>query len=196
MKQIDCRGLPCPQPVIKTKNILDEIEEGEDVLVLVDNEAAVKNVSRFAEAQGHSVKVSEKEGFWELIVTKGSSTTSQTPAISCETQENICVVLASKTMGQGDETLGKILLRSFVKTLKEVNPKPNTIVFYNEGVFLTLEDSELLTDLKELEKSDIEILVCGTCLDYYQVKDKLAVGKISNMFDILQKLVSSKVIKP
>ncbi|WP_457755477.1 sulfurtransferase-like selenium metabolism protein YedF [Thermodesulfatator indicus] len=196
MKQIDCRGLPCPQPVINTKNALDEIKEGEEVLVLVDNEAAVKNVSRFAEAQGHAISVTDKDGFWELKITKGAKTASISPDISCGTQEPVCIALTSKTMGKGDETLGKILLRAFIKTLKEVSPRPQVIVCYNEGVFLALEDSELLPDLKDLEKQGVEILVCGTCLDYYKVKDRLGVGQISNMFDILQKLVSSKVVKP
>ncbi|WP_022854169.1 sulfurtransferase-like selenium metabolism protein YedF [Thermodesulfatator atlanticus] len=196
MKTIDCRGLPCPQPVINTKNALDEIGPGDKILVLVDNEAAVKNVSRFAEAQGHTCSITEKEGFWELEITKGEGPQKEV-AISCGTGEApVCVVLDAKVMGRGEEALGQVLMRAFLKTLKEATVKPQTIICYNSGVFLALEDSEVLADLKALEELGIEILVCGTCLDFYGVKERLAVGKVSNMFDIVEKLMSSRVVKP
>ncbi len=197
MKQIDCRGLPCPQPVINTKNALDELAVGESLCVLVDNEAAVQNVSRFAKGQGHRYEVLAKEGFWEIRITKQTEG-KETGPISCagEASSPVCVVLSSKGMGEGDQTLAQILLKAFLKTLKETDQKPQKIICYNEGVFLALSDSEVLEDLKALEDEGVEILVCGTCLDYYQVKDKLGVGKISNMYDILETLLSSRVIKP
>ncbi len=197
MKTIDCRGLPCPQPVINTKNALDELAVGERLCVLVDNEAAVQNVSRFASGQGHSFEVVSKEGYWEILITK--KTTGHEAPITCGPEAQalpVCVVLAAKGMGQGDETLSGILLRAFLKTLREAREKPAKIVCYNEGVFLTLSGSEVLDDLKALEEEGVEILVCGTCLDYYQVKDKLSVGKISNMYDILETLLGSRVVRP
>ncbi len=197
MKVIDCRGLPCPQPVINTKNALDEVPIGENILVLVDNEAAVQNVCRFATGQGHQYEVKAKEGYWEINIVKKTAGGSQA-VISCAEGETapVCVVLSSRKMGEGEETLSHLLLKAFIKTLKEVSPRPAKIICYNEGVFLTLADSEVLEDLKELEQEGVEILVCGTCLDYYQVKDKLAVGRVSNMYDILTSLLSARVLKP
>ncbi len=198
MREIDCRGLPCPQPVINSKNALDEISEGESLVVLVDNEASVTNVSRFAEAQGHEVRVEEKEGFWRLIITK-KGPGQAVGAITCARPEGIrpVVVIDRKGMGQGDETLSKILIRAFLKTLKEASVKPTTIVFYNEGIFYALKGSEVLDDLKELEALGITILVCGTCLDFYKVKEKLAVGQVSNMYDIVETMLNAGlVVKP
>ncbi len=196
MRELDCRGLPCPQPVINTKNALEELEVGGRLAVLVDNEAAVKNVSRFAEAQGHSFEVINEEGFWKIIITKKETRGKDTP-ISCgEAAYPVCVVLSSTGMGNGDETLSKILLRAFLKTLTEAREKPRRIICYNEGVFLALEGSEVLEDLKNLEKAGVEILVCGTCLDFYGVKEKLAVGQVSNMYDILETMLASRVLRP
>ncbi len=197
MREIDCRGLPCPQPVINTKNALDEIAEGETLVVLVDNEAAVKNVTRFAEAQGHEVRVEEKEGHFALYVTK-KGPGREVSLVSCApAQESPAVIVfSSRGMGEGDETLSRLLLKALVKTLRETSQRPQAIICYNQGVFLTLEDSEVLEDLKALEAEGIKILVCGTCLDYYRVKDKLAVGQISNMYDILETMLSARVIKP
>ncbi len=197
MREIDCRGLPCPQPVINTKNALDDLSEGETLVVLVDNEAAVKNVTRFAEAQGHEVRVEEKEGHFALYVTK-KGPGQEVSLVSCAPahESPVVMVFSSRGMGRGDEALSRLLLRALVKTLRETKTRPKTIICYNEGVFLVLEDSEILEDLRALEKEGVEILVCGTCLDYYRVKDKLAVGQISNMYDILETMLSARVIKP
>ncbi len=198
MREIDCRGLPCPQPVINTKNALEDLDVGEVIAVLVDNEAAVGNVRRFAESQGHSVEVEELEGYWRLLVTKKGAS-QPVGTITCAYPEGVrpVVVIDREVMGQGDEKLGRILMRAFLKTLKEASVKPEKLIFYNKGVFLTLEDSELLPDLKSLEQSGITILVCGTCLDFYQVKDKLGVGQVSNMYDIMESMLrAGLVVKP
>ncbi len=197
MKELDCRGLPCPQPVINTKDALEELKPGEKLTVLVDNEAAVQNVSRFVEAQGHRFQVEKEDNFWRVFIIKGETVERGVP-ISCGEQAvyPVCVVLSAKGMGSGDPTLSTLLLKAFLKTLAEAQEKPKRLICYNEGVFLALEDSEVLEDLKKLEKLGVEILVCGTCLDYYQVKDKLAVGVVSNMYDILETLLSSRVLKP
>ena len=91
-------------------------------------------------------------------------------------------------MGKGSEELGKILMKSFVYTLTEATPYPSTLVFFNSGVYLTCEGSEVLEDLRKLEAEGVEIISCGTCLDYYEIKDKLKVGEISNMYTIYEKL--------
>ena len=198
MKELDCRGLPCPQPVINTKNALEEMAEGKKLVVLVDNEAAVTNVTRFAEAQGHEVSVEKEEGFWRLIVTKKGPGRSTGP-ITCERPEGLSavVVIDREGMGEGDKTLSQILMRAFLKTLKDISNKPSAIIFYNSGIFLTLEGSEVLETIKELAQEGIKILVCGTCLDFYQAKDRLAVGEISNMYDIVETISrAGLVIKP
>ncbi len=197
MRELDCRGLPCPQPVINTKNALEGLKAGEKIVILVDNEAAVQNVSRFAEAQGHEFEVAKEETFWKIIITKGEGAGPEVP-ISCGEPASypVCVVFSARGMGSGDPTLSTLLLKAFLRTLTEAQEKPRRIICYNEGVFLTLEDSEVLEDLKDLEQAGVEILVCGTCLDYYRVKDKLAVGQVSNMYDILETMLSSRVLKP
>ncbi len=196
MRRVDCRGLPCPQPVINTKNALDEAAQGETILVLVDNEAAVKNVSRFVEAQGHEVRIEEKGGDFYLYVTK-KGTGQEVSLVSCAPEKTpVVVVLSSQGMGTGDETLSRLLLKALIKTLRDTSERPKAIICYNQGVFLALEDSEVLEDLKALEKEGVQILVCGTCLDYYRVKDRLAVGQVSNMYDILETMLSSRVVKP
>ena len=196
MKEIDCRGLPCPQPVIKTKNALEDLPVGETLVVLVDNDAAVKNVTRFAKAQGHEVKWQQEGEIFRLIITKKEKGPPSTSKITCTVSEETVVVLSSRGMGKGDPALSSLLLRAFLKTLLELKEKPRSIVCYNEGVFLALKDSEVIEDLQNLQKQGIKILVCGTCLDYYRVKEKLAVGEISNMYDIAQELLQYRVLKP
>jgi selenium metabolism protein YedF len=131
------------------------------------------------------------------LIKKGLPSGSQ-PPITCEfpAESGTTVLLSSLGMGEGEETLSKILLKAFLKTLLETKQKPERIICYNQGVFLALEGSEVLEDLQALEKAGVKILVCGTCLDYYRVKERLMVGEISNMYDIAESLLSSRVIKP
>ncbi len=198
MRELDCRGLPCPQPVLKTKEALEEISEGEVLEVLVDNEAALKNVTRFAEAQGHQVK-SEAQGELFRIRIQKQGPSSPVEGISCAHSEGISkvLVIASDKMGEGDPELGVKLLKAFIKTLREVSPKPQSLIFFNRGVFLTTEGSPVLEDLKVLEKEGVEILSCWTCLSHYGLEDRLEVGQASNMYEILSRLVkASSVIRP
>ncbi len=195
MREIDCRGLACPQPVLETKEALEKLREGEVLRVLVDNEAAVKNVSRFAEAQGHTVRVSEAQDSYVLEITK-KRPGHPVEEVSCERPEGVfrVVVVASDRMGEGDEALGRKLLVNFLKTLKEVSPRPQALVFYNRGVFLSTEDSPVLEELKELEERGVDILSCWTCLSHYGLEDKLRVGRASNMYEILSILMRATLI--
>ncbi len=195
MREIDCRGLACPQPVLETKEALEKLSEGEILRVLVDNEAAVKNVMRFAEAQGHAVRVTEGQGVYTLEITKKGAG-HPVGEISCERPEGSfrVVVVASDRMGEGDEALGRKLLVNFLKTLREVSPPPQALVFYNRGVFLSTEASPVLEELKELERRGVEILSCWTCLSHYGLEDKLRVGRASNMYEILSLLMRASLI--
>lgn len=195
MQSIDCRGLACPQPVLRTKQALEEIAAG-IIIVIVDNEAAKGNVTRFAESQGCKVSVEEKGGDFYLAIEKkeeSKATAITSPElITCRpgqqkmlSKKEAILVFKSDRMGTGEAALGKILIQALFKTLPGVDEKPGKLIFYNRGVYLTAEGSEVIPVLKELAANGMEILVCGTCLDYYHLKEKLAVGTISNMFSIL-----------
>ncbi|MDD5450723.1 MAG: sulfurtransferase-like selenium metabolism protein YedF [Desulfovibrionales bacterium] len=204
---IDCRGLACPQPVLRTKQALEEISTG-SIIVIVDNEAAKGNVTRFAESQGCKVSVKKREGVFYLAIgeKEESKATGIMPpeGLTCQpgqqkmpSKKETVFVFKSDQMGTGDAALGKILVQALLKTLSSLDEKPNKLIFYNRGVYLTTDASEVLPALKDLAANGMEILVCGTCLDYYHLKEKLAVGTISNMFSILETMAKAdKVIFP
>jgi selenium metabolism protein YedF len=185
--EVDARGQACPKPVIMTKKELDNIEEGV-VVTIVDNEVAKNNVSKLAKSLGYEYKVEDKgENEYVITIVKGEGEVKEenTPTVQ---RGNKVVLFSSRTMGKGSEELGEILIKSFIYTLTESTPYPSTMIFYNGGVYLTCEGSPVLEDLKKLEKEGVEIISCGTCLDYYNLKDKLQVGEISNMYTIYDKM--------
>jgi len=193
MKEIDCRGLACPQPVLTTKKALEEMEQGEFFLI-VDNPAARDNVERFAQSQGASVTIENKGNDFHLHIEKGSASDLAGPI---QKAEKVVVYINSSLMGVGEEALGTILMRSFLKTLLDLKPIPSKLIFVNSGVRLTAEGSEVLGSLKAMSEKGVEILSCGTCLDFYGLKKKLRVGIISNMYDIAQSLLEAdRLIKP
>lgn len=191
MKEIDARGLECPKPVILTKKELDNIEEGK-VKTTVDNEVARENLIKLAKSQNADFEVEELEGgLFAVTIEKKTSAETQIQKKLVEVDENYVIVIQSEHMGRGDEKLGKILMKSFIYTVRETKPYPKTILFFNSGVKLTVEESEVLDDLKALENEGVEIISCGTCLDYFNLKDKLGVGSISNMYTIYEKMRNS-----
>lgn len=182
---VDARGLNCPQPVILTKRVMDK-DEADRLVTIVDQTAALENVTKLAQSQGYDVEVEDKEGDYYITMIRSS----EIPADDLDTQENIAILITSRYFGQGDEELGRILMRSFLYTLTELNGRVNNIIFMNSGVFLSTEGSEVLEILQGLSQEGVEILSCGTCLDFYGLKDKLAVGEITNMYtatDILSR---------
>jgi len=189
-KVVDCRGLSCPQPVIETKQAL---EKSDRVTIIVDNLAARDNVARFGESQGGKVTIHEKEDGVYVTITKSKdgkrpikNQSSKKPATG-----PVVAVIRSDQMGQGAEELGRVLIRSFLHTLTEVSGRPDTMIFFNTGVRLTSEGSEVLDDLQALEQKGVAILVCGTCLDYFGLKEKIAVGQISNMYTIVETMLAA-----
>lgn len=186
--EVDARGQACPKPVIMTKRELDNIEEG-IVVTIVDNEVAKNNVSKLAKSLGYEYTVEDKsENEYVITIVKGEGEVKvEENAPKMQTGDRV-VVFSSKTMGKGSEELGEILVKSFIYTLTESTPYPSTMIFYNGGVYLTCEGSPVLEDLKKLEKEGVEIISCGTCLDYYNLKDKLQVGEVSNMYTIYDKM--------
>jgi selenium metabolism protein YedF len=193
MKEIDCRGMACPQPVITTKKTFEETGE-EEFAIIVDNSGSRDNVERFAQSQGAMVNV-EKKGndFFLHIQKKGTCDLGE----SSQAVEKVVVYISSNLMGVGEEALGAILMRSFLKTLLDLKPIPSKLIFVNSGVRLTTEGSEVLESLKAISEKGVEILSCGTCLDFYGLKEKLKLGVISNMYDIAQSLLEAdRLIKP
>ena len=193
MKTIDCCGMTCPLPVIETKNALSK-EEVDEISVVVDNLISSENVMRFLESQGFSVTAMEEKGKHRIEGTRNQETTEQ-PSIT--NTKKLLVFVDGETVGRGSEELGAILMRSFLLTLKELNPLPWRIIFMNSGVKLAVDGSPYIVALNDLVAIGAEILSCGTCLDYYRVKDKLMVGRISNMYEIESSfLEATNVIKP
>lgn len=188
--EIDVRGLGCPIPVVKTKEALENIEEGE-ITVLIERPEGCENVKRFAKSQGCQVTVEEKDGLFNIRIRK-----EKTVQCASSVQNGNVIFITTNRLGTGDQQLGEILMKTFLDTLLYSKPKLAKILFLNEAVRLTTEMSDVLDSLKLLEEAGVEILSCGTCLDYYQLKDKLKVGIITNMYDTVESLLSSdKVIK-
>ncbi|MBC8228824.1 sulfurtransferase-like selenium metabolism protein YedF [bacterium] len=194
-KIVDARGLTCPQPVILTGKAL---KESDTVMVIVDDETPRDNVSRIAARKGYNVKVEGKDGdFYIHIQKEGAEFTEETVASPAPVPEgDLVVLITSNTVGRGSEELGEILMRAFMHTFTEVEPMPQTMIFINSGVKLAIEDSIVLEDLQALVGEGVQMLVCGTCLDYFKLKDKVAVGEISNAYTILETLLQAgKVVR-
>ncbi len=185
-KHIDARGLNCPQPVILTKKALEEIKEGR-VVTIVNSETARENVKKLAHSMTCSVDIQDIGGDYHISIFKGKSLA--VPEFENVAGRNgLIILIGSDNFGSGDRTLGQILMKAYISTLVEVCPLPETIIFLNSGVNLSVEGSGALEALHKLEKMGVELLSCGTCLDYYQVKEKLAVGQVTNMYTIAEKM--------
>jgi selenium metabolism protein YedF len=196
MPVIDCRGLACPQPVITTKKALDQMKEGK-MIVIVDNSSSCNNVERFVQSQGCSVEIKEEGQDFYLHIQKTSGQDANRMVKGNKRVEKVVVYINTHLMGIGEEALGAILMRSFLKTLLELETKPSRLILINSGVRLATEGSEVLETLGKLSEKGIEILSCGTCLDFYGLKEKLKVGKISNMYDIAQSLMEAdRLVRP
>lgn len=200
-RKLDARNMACPLPVIESKKILISMKEGESLEVLVDNHIAVQNLSKMA-AQKDFPVTSEKIDENNYIVTFSIGETvieDVNEEVSCYPDQkwDIVVVISSDKMGEGDEKLGRILMKGFIYALTELDVLPSTVLLYNGGAKLSVEDSESLQDLKTLESLGVEILTCGTCLNFYGISEKLGVGTATNMYEIAEKqMKASKVVRP
>jgi selenium metabolism protein YedF len=177
-----------------TKKALGELSLGEQMQVLVDNGTSKQNIERFLKDNHARVTAVETQGVFTLTVTRQSSALPQPNAESYCTPDFSrphLICFKSDTMGFGDESLGSLLVKAFVNTIKEASPLPATIVFYNRGIYLAIEGSPVTDALGELQRCGVSLLVCGTCLDYYGQKENLKIGTISNMYAIMQALTSA-----
>lgn len=223
--KVDAMGDTCPIPVVKAKKQLDHIATGTIVEVHVDNEVAVQNLIKLTKSQNCACK-SEKEGDRHFVVSmwlqehegneeelsgklpqpEAGKPEAGNPEANDESQAILChpdarshqiVVIASGTMGVGNDSLGAVLMKGFFYALSQMDTLPEKILFYNGGVKWTTDDSEVLDDLKSMEAQGVEILSCGTCLDYYRCTDKLRVGQVTNMYTIAEAMMQAdKIIRP
>jgi selenium metabolism protein YedF len=189
MKTIDCRGLACPQPVMVTKKAL-EGPESLEIIVLVDNPTARENVSRFAGSQGCQVEVAEEKGYFAINIRKGESVEKEVEQLVDKkaVQDELVFFIDSDSLGKGSEELGSILMRALLHTLGEADIKPQKLILVNSGVKLACKGSPTLEDLQLISSQGVDILACGTCLNYFELKDKLKIGRVSNIYEILNSL--------
>lgn len=202
-KIIDARGQTCPIPLILTKKALTDETSEETFSVIIDNETAKENIERFLKDNKIKFRSKKTEEGFLINVDKtdksGDSNPEEycsAPVVTNNTGGHIICIKNNK-MGVGPDELGSILIKGFINTIKEVKPLPERIIFYNSGVLLTTKDSQLVDSLKELEELGVIITICGTCADYFKIKEKITVGTISNMYDISESLIkAAKIIYP
>ena len=189
--ELDCQGLACPQPVILTKKALELFPP--ELTVLVDNLVAKENVAKFAAANGYGVSIEQGAGLYRLRLVAGASVTGITsqPEMSAATTA-AAILLTRNTLGSGSEELGAILMKAFFASLLELPQQPRAIMLLNSGVYLAAENSPVLAALQDLSQRGVAVMVCGTCLDYFSLKDKLAVGNVTNMYSILTELAGAE----
>lgn len=188
-KRIDCSGLECPMPVIKTKNFLEE-NNAIELEVIVDNNVAKENVSKLAKSMNLACAVKEENGKFTLNIIKESSNDKTQDSLK-NNEQGQTILMKTQYLGSGDDELGAILMKSFVFSLTQSKPYPHKIIFINSAVKLTTINEETIKNLKILENEGTQIVSCGTCLDFYNLKDSLKVGSIGNMYDIVDSLNKS-----
>lgn len=223
--RLDERGKQCPLPVIEAKKALEKAEPGSVVEVVVDNEIAVQNLEKLALHKGLdslSEKVSEREflvKIWAGVKEKAeqvrenaeqakeraeqvreNAEQAEKESIKCALdcrEKGLVLVLASDEMGQGDAVLGRLLMKGFVYAVTQQDKLPETVLLFNGGAKLSCQGSDSLEDLKELEAQGVEILTCGTCLNHYGIAEKLLVGNVTNMYEIVEKMTGAKkIVRP
>lgn len=182
LKTVDCRGLDCPKPVIMTKKEL-ELNDADAVVSIVDNVIAKQNVQKLAEGMGYEYSAEEKDGLFYITIKK-----QKVLETVFSDEKNLVVLIGSDKMGDGDDKLGTVLMKSFLFALSESHMLPKTLLFLNSGVKLTTYGSDVYESLKVLQDKGVEIMSCGTCLDFYDLKDKLIIGTVTNMYTIVERL--------
>jgi selenium metabolism protein YedF len=197
---VDVRGRPCPQPVIQSRQAM---QKKDCVEVLVSQKDQVDNVIRMATRSGWTHEIRQEEDYFRILLLQGetSSETEIRPEdLVCATTtmsgipRTPTIVISSEFMGHGDDNLGRILMKAYLNTLWETAVKPRRVVLFNSGVKLAVSGSPSIKSLKQLEKDGVDILVCGTCLEFYRIKNDLAVGYVSNMFDIAETMLDTGTV--
>ena len=200
MITIDCRGEQCPIPVVKTLKAIGEMKEAGTIETHVDNETAVQNLTKLAGSKGFQIKsekVDDKHYVVTMEVTTPGAAPEEAPVCLPDRRGNTVYAFGSNCMGEGNDELGATLMKGFLYAVSQLEELPKTMLFYNGGAKLTVEGSASLEDLKSLQAQGVEILTCGTCLNFYGLSEKLAVGEVTNMYAIVEKLNgASHIVKP
>lgn len=201
MVEVDCRGMVCPQPIIATRKAMREQKEGTEISVLLDNRTSYQNVQTLLTGFGCTLETQEADGAFRVTfhnphLAEELLAPSQDPTTCPTSGEGATLLCATNVLGEGDATLGAILMKGFLSTLVEWTPIPRSILFLNSGVKLCLKDSGALETLKALEAKGTELIICGTCVDYYKVRELVSVGTIGNMQTISERLAkATKVVR-
>ena len=198
MIEIDCRKLNCPEPVLRTKKALEE-SAGRIVKVIVDNDVARDNILRFVKSSGLQAAWQEEGGLFLIQITQedplSSPGTEQAEAAACSPSlQQQVILISSDQLGRGSEELGALLMKNFIYTLTKQDRLSRALIFMNSGVKLCVEGSPVLEELRTLQAGGVEVLACGTCLDYFGLKKSLQAGAVSNMYDIIELLLANTVI--
>jgi len=198
VKKIDVRDLACPGPVLKLRELLNEGER--EITMHVADELCRSNVTRFAASRNAEAEVEDPgDGTFVVRINAGGDSTGtrsgeeafMVSEVSGAAVGPRVVQITAGTMGSGDDELGALLLRSFLKTQAELEQKPDAILFYNDGVKLCCEGSYLLDDLRSLEAAGVEIIACGTCLNFFELSEQLRVGRVTDMLEIAGRLAEA-----
>ena len=202
MKNLDEREFLCPLPVVHVKKAIEESKKGDLIVVKVNDNVKLENIKRLCANRGCDFSINEhSKDDIDIIITVGEKSISGNYNYSsCDIPEEkgkIVVKISSLMMGSGDETLGKNLLKAFLFALSKQDKLPDIMLFYNSGAFVTQKNSESIETLRELQEHGVKIYTCGTCLDFYNIKDSLGVGEITNMYDIVSYIENAaKIIAP
>jgi selenium metabolism protein YedF len=196
MTLIDALGMPCPIPVVKAKKALQELPEtGGQVQILVDNTIACENLAKMAMGLGYTyaLEPQAEQRFAVTLTSGGGSAIADEPCCvpAVSSGEGLVVSIGQNTMGKGSDELGAILIKGFVFSLTQLSPPPAAVLLFNSGVHLAVEGANTAEDLQMLADLGARIRICGTCADYYNVKDALAVGEVTNMYGIVEELAAA-----
>jgi len=192
IKTVDGRGLACPKPVLETKKALENLK-AEALITLVDNAIAVENVKKLLTKLNYPFEVVTKPDYFEIKIKNTKEFSDETPMKKEEKLKDQSILFSSNKIGKGDDALGEILMKGYIYTLSEMDELPKYIMFVNSGVKLTTKGSESIDDLKALEERGVEILSCGTCLDYLNIDlSDLAVGSVTNMYTIVDNTTNAE----
>ncbi len=197
MKKRDCRGIACPQPVLITKELIEQFPD-KLVEIRVDNEASRENVTRFFKSRGWAVSLTEAEdGSLYITGAPGTCESSHGEGQNGETPgQKVLMFIPTDRFGTGDDELGRALMKNFILTLREMGEDLWRIILVNGGVRLAVKGSPVVGALRQIEKSGVDILVCGTCLEYFDLLEKKEVGQTTNMLDIVTSMqIATKVVR-
>ena len=204
MQIIDTSGQQCPAPLIATNHALRDSQTGDSFKVITDNLTSFSNISRFLTDNKTEFSYEEANGIWTLTITKRTTDrVAARPEEYCKTeiphfaQGDFIIAFTSDRMGDGNDELGHLLMGNFIKAIKDLDILPAKMVFYNKGVTLGAEESSVIDHLKEIEKMGVALLLCATCVKFYSLEEKIKIGTLSNMFEIVQVMAKAgNVVKP